>query len=144
MFTPQQSNASHSGLTYQLLMYFLTFLKNNVIRISHKYKSINRSTNVMYTNLQQNCLITIILKDKEHACISYVLTVDHWSNEIPYQEFCFFDMDWLFPTKCKMSYWIAWEGSNHLVFVNPTIDHPSMCPWHTIVRFHSIFHFQSF
>ena len=49
-----------------------------------------------------------------------------------------------FPTECKMSYWITWEGSNHLVFVNATIDHSGICPWRTMDRFHSLFHFQSF
>ena len=50
-----------------------------------------------------------------------------------------------FPTECKMNCSIAREGSNHLVFVNPTIDHPGICPLHpTIASFHSLFHFQSF
>ena len=71
----------------------------------------------------------------KHACISYVLTVVHWSKKnLP--------IFW-FPSKWKISYWITWEVSNHSVFVNPTIHNPGMCTWRTIAIFHYLFHFQS-
>ena len=81
-------------------------------------------TNVMY-NLQQNFLITIILKDKKHTCVSYILTVEHWSNESTYQ-FRFFDIGG-FPPNAKWA--IESLGNKEIIkslWTQSTIDHPDM------------------
>ena len=66
----------------------------------------------------------------------------HRSNQSSYQ-FCFVDI-------CGFSENAKWvieplekEAIIYSLLVNPTVDHPGMCPWHNIARFRSLFHFQS-